>query len=119
MYSVYHIKAFVEAYFNLSVEDIVKSLYHKKSTWTSRQPILFHIIEEDIRKVRENETEEIVRRIQDWENYSEDLSFLDLTLSIEFLSYKAPTKEKTIKDLERILSDAIYNDYDIDFEEII
>lgn len=119
MYSVYHIKAFVEAYFNLSVEDIVKALYLKKSTWTSRQPILFHISEEDIRKARENETEEIVRRIQDWENYSDDPSFSDFTHSIEFLSYKAPTKEKTIKDLERILSDAIYNDYDIDFDEII
>ena len=119
MYSVYHIKAFVEAYFNLSVEDIVKALYLKKSTWTSRQPTLIHISDEDRRKVQEMETEEIVRRIQELEDGSEDLSFPDLTHSIEFLSYKAPTKEKTIKDLEKILSDAIYNDYDIDFDEII
>ena len=118
MYSVYHIKAFVEAYFNLSVEDIVKALYLKKSTWTSRQPTLIHI-SEDRRKVQERETEEIVRKIQDLEDGSADLSFSDLTHSIEFLSYKAPTKEKTIKDLEKILSDAIYNDYDIDFDEII
>lgn len=119
MYSAHHIKAFVEAYFNLSVEDIVKALYLKKSTWTSRQPTLIHITDEDRRKVRFKETEDIIRRIQDLENYSDDPSFADLTRSIEFLSYKAPTKEKTIKDLEKILSDAIYNDYDIDFDEII
>ena len=119
MYSAYHIKAFVEAYFNLSIEDIVKALYLKKSTWTSRQPTLIHINDEDRRRVREKETEEIVRKIRDLENYSDDPSFDDLTHSIEFLSYKAPTKEKTIKDLEKILSDAIYNDYDIDFDEII
>lgn len=119
MYSAYHIKAFVEAYFNLSVEDIVKALYLKRSTWTSRQPTLIHISEEDRRKVRVKETEDIVKRIHDLEEYSDDPSFADLTHSIEFLSYKAPTKEKTIKDLEKILSDAIYNDYDIDFDEII
>lgn len=119
MYSAYHVKAFVEAYFNLSVEDIVKALYLKKSTWTSRQPTLIHISEEDRRKVRVKETEDIVKRIHDLEEYSDDPSFADLTHSIEFLSYKAPTKEKTIKDLEKILSDAIYNDYDIDFDEII
>lgn len=119
MYSAYHIKAFVEAYFNLSVEDIVKALYLKKSTWTSRQPTIIHISDEDRRKVRFKETEESIRRIQDLEDYSDDPSFADLTHSIEFLSYKAPTKEKTIKDLEKILSDAIYNDYDIDFDEII
>ena len=119
MYSAYHIKAFVEAYFNLSVEDIVKALYLKKSTWTSRQPTIIHISDEDRRKVRFKETEDSIRRIQDLENYSDDPSFADLTHSIEFLSYKAPTKEKTIKDLEKILSDAIYNDYDIDFDEII
>lgn len=119
MYSAYHIKAFVEAYFNLSVEDIVKALYLKKSTWTSRQPTIIHISDEDRRKVRFKETEDSIRRIQDLEDYSDDPSFADLTHSIEFLSYKAPTKEKTIKDLEKILSDAIYNDYDIDFDEII
>jgi len=119
MYSAYHIKAFVEAYFNLSVEDIVKALYLKKSTWTSHQPTIIHISDEDRRKVRFKETEESIRRIQDMEDYSDDPSFADLTHSIEFLSYKAPTKEKTIKDLEKILSDAIYNDYDIDFDEII
>lgn len=119
MYSAHHIKAFVEAYFNLSVEDIVKALYLKKSTWTSRQPTIIHISDEDRRKVRFKETEESIRRIQDLEDYSDDPSFADLTHSIEFLSYKAPTKEKTIKDLEKILSDAIYNDYDIDFDEII
>lgn len=119
MYSAHHIKAFVEAYFNLSVEDIVKALYLKKSTWTSRQPTIIHISDEDRRKVRFKETEDSIRRIQDLEDYSDDPSFADLTHSIEFLSYKAPTKEKTIKDLEKILSDAIYNDYDIDFDEII
>ena len=119
MYSAHHIKAFVEAYFNLSVEDIVKALYLKKSTWTSHQPTIIHISDEDRRKVRFKETEDSIRRIQDLEDYSDDPSFADLTHSIEFLSYKAPTKEKTIKDLEKILSDAIYNDYDIDFDEII
>lgn len=118
MYSVYHIKAFVEAYFNLSVEDIVKALYLKKSTWTSRQPTLIHISEEDRRKVQERETEEIVRKIQDLEDGSADLSFSDLTHSIEFLSHKAPSKEKTIKDLEEILSNIISNDYDINIDEI-
>lgn len=119
MYSAYHIKAFVEAYFNLSVEDIVKALYLKKSTWTSRQPTLIHISDKDRRRVQDRETEEFVRRIQDLENYSDDPSFADLTHSIEFLSDKSPSKEETIRDLEEILSNVVYNDYDIDLDEII
>lgn len=119
MYSTYSVEAFIETYFDLSVDNIVRALRLKKSTWTSRKPVIIHISDEDRRKVRNKETEEIVRRIQYWDDCSDDQSFYDLTHSIEFLSYKAPTKEKTIKDLEKILSDAIYNDYDIDFDEII
>lgn len=69
--------------------------------------------------IQEKEKEEVRRRIQELWGKPEGPSVSELTQSIELLTHKSCPKEKTIKELEKILSDVIYNNYDIDFDEII